>query len=155
MGESELWKVIPGAPQYQVSSAGRVMRLKTGFIVMPSATNQVSLFVGKKNKKSFYLHRLVAQAFIDNQGNRPCVRHKNGDKQNNSVCNLEWCTYSDTMQQAYDIGLKKPTRGPIICTPVGTFAHQREAAKACGISPTALRGRLNSDRFPDWYNKPE
>lgn len=59
---------------------------------------------GRKCK--FPIHRLVATAFIQLNKDKPCVNHKDGNKLNNKVDNLEWNTYSENNKHAYDSGLK-------------------------------------------------
>lgn len=56
------------------------------------------------------LHRLVAQNFIENTDGKPCVNHKDGDKKNNHVSNLEWVTYSENMIHAAEHGLINPKK---------------------------------------------
>lgn len=51
------------------------------------------------------VHRIVAECFLENPNNLPEVNHKDGDKLNNSVVNLEWCTRSHNIQHSYDTGL--------------------------------------------------
>jgi hypothetical protein len=56
----------------------------------------------KSNKpKYLYVHRLMAQHFIENNNNYPCVNHKNGIKNDNSINNLEWCSYSQNNIHSY------------------------------------------------------
>lgn len=76
--------------------------------------------------KSYLVHRLVAKLFIPNPDNKPDVNHKNGDKHDNSVKNLEWCTKSENEKHAWKNGLKRDvaTKGElhgmhaIVCTGV-------------------------------------
>ena len=64
-----------------------------------------------KKRHKFYIHRLVAEAFILNPYSLPQVNHIDGCKTNNNVDNLEWCTDSENMYHSYRIGLHKPSRG--------------------------------------------
>ena len=59
------------------------------------------------NGKQYRVHRLVAEAFIPNPNNLPCVNHIDGNKQNNSVENLEWVTYSENTIHSFKTGLQK------------------------------------------------
>lgn len=107
---------IPGYEKiYEIDMCGNVYsvprngttcnyKIKKPFI---KKEGYVSIVLNNKGKKHFYIHRLVAQVFIPNPKNRPCVNHKNGIKTDNCVENLEWCTYSENHKHAYKINLMK------------------------------------------------
>lgn len=99
----EIWKDIEGYEgKYQVSNIGNVRSLDyrhTGKIKRLKLNTDKSgysrLRLYKEGKPEDYLvYRLVAQAFIPNPNNLPCVNHKDENPRNNCVWNLEWCTYS-------------------------------------------------------------
>lgn len=94
----ELWCPIKGYEGfYGVSDQGRVRSLKFGKerILKPARDDCGYLVVNlykNRERKMYYVHRLVSQAFIPNTNNLPEVNHKDENKENNSVQNLEWCT---------------------------------------------------------------
>lgn len=61
----------------------------------------------KSGMKRFLVHRIIAMCFIPNPNSKPCVNHIDGDKLNNSVENLEWCTYSENEHHSYHVLGKK------------------------------------------------
>jgi len=94
--ENEIWKDVKGYEgYYEVSNLGRVKRIgKTNCLrsaITKDGYEQVTLSVNNK-LKSYAIHRLVAIAFIPNPNNLPQVNHKDENKLNNYVENLEWCT---------------------------------------------------------------
>ena len=92
----EEWKQIRGFPNYMISNLGNVYSKRYGRFLKPALKKSGYLYVSlsdiNKVVKHLRVHRLVAEAFIPNPDNLPCVNHKDEDKTNNLVKNLEWCT---------------------------------------------------------------
>ena len=98
----EIWKTIESSPNYQVSNLGSVKNTKTGktlkVVTNNSGYNLVCLS-NKNKKQTGYIHRLIAEAFIDtNLDTRiSVVNHIDGNKTNNTIKNLEWATHADNV----------------------------------------------------------
>lgn len=103
----EIWKTIKDFQGYKISNKGRLLNKKNiitigwdgnkGYRIIRLCSNGI-----RKMKK---MHRLVAEAFIHNPHNYPQINHKDCNKQNNQIENLEWCTQSQNVKHAYDSGL--------------------------------------------------
>lgn len=115
------WRPIPGyEDNYEVSSDGRVLsieRTRAGKNGIPTRMHPRILktqdihgyqrvCLSKGGVNSFrYVHRLVAEAFIENPSHLPEVNHKDGDKAHNAVDNLEWLSHIDNGRHAAALGL--------------------------------------------------
>ena len=107
-------KNIKNYEHYEIYEDGRVFNLKTKRFLKGSLGENGYLYyrLSKDNKKKmFYAHRLVAETFLDNKQNLPIVNHKDGNKLNNNVSNLEWVNYSDNTRHWHDNNIikRKPT----------------------------------------------
>lgn len=92
---------------YAVYENGTIIS-KFGTVLVPTKTKAgyyiVNLHINKKRKK-MYVHRIIALCYIENPDNKATVNHKDGDKGNNSVENLEWLTLTDNTKHAWSSGL--------------------------------------------------
>ena len=95
---------------YKVDENGNVFSVRNNKLLkrmmFPSGYEYVHLCNGKGKTKLFRVHRLVAETFIPNPNNLPEVNHKDGDKLNNNVKNLEWCTNLENMRHSVETGLR-------------------------------------------------
>lgn len=112
----EIWKDIKNyEDKYQISIFGNVKNVKTNKMLTPyKNTNgyfQIDLWIKNKRKK-FLIHKLVAETFIPNINNSPIVNHKDENKQNNNINNLEWCTAKYNAN--YGTRNKKLSK-PVVC----------------------------------------
>lgn len=107
----EIWKDVKGYEgEYQVSNLGKVKNIKKDNIIKGTINKNGYIYVdlwknNKRHKKT--IHRLVAENFLNNINNYTDVNHKDGNKQNNKLSNLEFCTRSYNIKEAYRLGLKK------------------------------------------------
>lgn len=109
----ETWRTIFNYPNYEISNNGKVRNIKSKLIKKYATTHNGYFRVQLLNYsggKCFMVHRLVAEAFIPNPNNLPQVNHIDGNKQNNSVENLEWCTCSYNINEAFKMGLCKTSK---------------------------------------------
>lgn len=122
----EEWKIINNFPKYAVSNLGNVKTLfwqnnvngklyprekiltpikrKDGYLKVNLHNDE---YKGRGKGYECLVHRLVAEAFILNQNGFTEVNHKDGDKTNNCVDNLEWCSRQQNVLHSYKLGLRK------------------------------------------------
>lgn len=103
-------KLINGYENYYIYDNGDVVNITTNRILKGSIGEHGYKYyrLSKDNKKQmFYAHRLVAEAFLDNPNNLPVVNHKDGNKLNNNIENLEWVSYSENIEHAHQTRLIK------------------------------------------------
>jgi hypothetical protein len=113
----EIWKQTSIRPDYEVSNLGRVRRKKRGAsrcwinplenysYINNSKQPKNGYFRIRLNGKKYSIHRLIAETFIPNPDNKPEVNHKDGNKLNNHISNLEWVTHSENTKHAFKMGL--------------------------------------------------
>lgn len=112
----EIWAklIYPNIPDnsnhFEISTYGRLKNIETQYIYNPSILSSgycaVRTTLGSRNNKvNIIIHKAVAYTFLDNPNCLPEVNHKDGNKKNNYLSNLEWCTSHDNQQHKYDTKL--------------------------------------------------
>lgn len=107
--KSEIWEPLvfagdnPLNGDYLVSNLGRIQKKRTGEYVRghPVKGYLCSSLYANGFKKTYAIHRLVAKAFVPNPENKPQVNHKNRNKEDNAVSNLEWVTGIENNRHAF------------------------------------------------------
>jgi len=99
--EGEIWKNIINYPDYQISNKGRIKNVITNTLMKIAKQGgyfRISLISPEGNRKHYYIHRIVAQAFLDNPENKPNVDHIDRNRLNNNLENLRWATNAEQNQ---------------------------------------------------------
>lgn len=147
---NEIWKDIEDTLNYEVSNLGNVRNKKTGRILKPGAYGatgykQVNISIvseGGKSRKR-YIHRLVAQAFVENPDKKREVDHINGNKLDNRAENLEWVTSSENQKRRHALGNIKTShrkigRFDLNNNLIEEFDSILEAANKMGVKRNAI-----------------
>lgn len=144
--KKEIWKDVKDYEgDYKVSNYGRIKSLKKNkeIVLKPVLKNGYCYVSLTKNKKckTFRVHRIVAQSFILNYNNYPCINHINEIKTDNRVENLEWCTYEynnnygKKKQEIYQMDLDKKI--------IKKWNNIKEASNNLKISKSSISECLN------------
>jgi hypothetical protein len=151
------WKNIPGFPRYQASEAGEVRSIATGaWRVLRQTPHSktgyaaVTLRVhGRSITRS--VHRLIALTFLGDPADKD-VNHKNGDKQDNRIVNLEYLSRGDNHRHAYRTGLREPV-GAILTdeqraeiSEMAGKVYQDEIARLYGVSTATVKSVIHQRR---------
>lgn len=141
-----MWQKVLRNPNYGVNEVGEVCSFRQNKVLSPKVNHDgyLRIQLWDKGKCEFVsIHRLVAEAFIPNPHGKPFVNHIDGNKQHNSVENLEWCTQKENIAHAWGTGLShrpKNTAGMKVAqfTKGGQFVRefpsQMEVERTLGIS---------------------
>lgn len=164
MNVPEVWKPVPGYEGlYEISNMGNVKSLarmkpyRDGFrrfpggILKPNKINggyRLVMLTNSHTRKGFLVHRLVAESFIENPNCLPQVNHIDGNKENNTVSNLEWCTAKENMLHSVKNRLRSDLKPVVMLTKDGRVVRKfngvREAARETGIERTNIRFCCNN-----------
>lgn len=145
----ETWRKVPFLNEtIEVSNFGRIRNIKTNRMrATPTSKRGYPVFSIKENGKQrlITVHRCVASAFIPNPTNLPQVNHKDGDKTNNKVSNLEWVSSRENMIHARTIGLHVSDGDKAVMQikdgrTVAIYKSMSEASRVTGIN----RGNIAS-----------
>ena len=149
-----MWKKIEGYSRYSVNEVGDVRNDRTGRILRWGQDKRwgyynVCLYDDSGKRRGKWIHRLVAEAFIPNPNNLPQINHKDENKANNSVENLEWCdsTYNNNYGK-HSSNISKTRRKWVIQKDLnneilGIYDSPITASKVTGISYSSIVGVCN------------
>ena len=146
----EVWKDIPlYEGLYQASNLGRIKSLRKNKIMSQQLNKYgYSIIILWKNgyKKTIFVHRLIAMAFLKMSYKRRFVNHKDGNKLNNNVNNLEWCSTQENNVHAYKTGLNTWAKKVILIKcgkEIARFNSMAEAGRYLGIGRNAIFNQIH------------
>ena len=161
----EVWKDIPGFEgEYMASTLGRIKSLKRGKGVIRKLTTdsygyKILVLIDKVGKRHHVkAHRMIAITFVPNPNKHETVNHKNGNKSDNSLDNLEWMTFSENSKHGWDSGamrmgerhaLSKLTDTDVIEIINANNAGftTKEISSAFGVSYSSIRHILRGETW--------
>lgn len=120
-----MWKTIPFERNYEVSTFGEVRNKTSKHVkslrLSKNGYYRVTLY---PSGKTYFIHKLVAETFIEKIDGKPYVNHKDGDKLNNSLHNLEWCSPKENTHHAIENGLYVPKDISGVKNPMSKFTKE-------------------------------
>lgn len=151
------WKPIPEYENlYEINSKGEIRSLCKRYSKTPIILKQCIGSKGYKNvtlcknqkQTTFNVHRLVATVFIPNPNNLPCVNHKDENKLNNDVSNLEWCSYYHNNVYGSRLTKSATKRSvPVMCVEINkTYSSASAVQRETGICQSHISQCCNGKR---------
>ncbi|QIG60064.1 endonuclease [Dishui Lake large algae virus 1] len=136
--EGEIWKVIDTQPNYMISNKGRVKNINTQKVLPCNLANYVEVKFSDGRAK---VHRLVAKAFLSDYTDECVINHKDGNRHNNVVENLECTTQAQNVLHGYENGLNTNRVAVRMTRPDNTivdFKSIKEASKITGLKAESI-----------------
>jgi len=135
---------------YTIYSDGKVYSNKSKKFIKPHIENgyyRIGLYIDSK-PKTYKLHRLIGECFIEKPDGKNQINHKDCNKLNNDVSNLEWCNNSENQLHAYKNGLNVSIHKKLVLDlETGVYYDSAtELANLLGMNRVTLIGRLNGNR---------
>lgn len=144
------WKKIKQNENYSINEDGEVRNDATNALKRPYINKQNGyLYVDlwKDNKSTKYsVHRLLAESFLPNPENKPCIDHKDGNRRNNDLSNLRWASFSENNSRFETIGVRSE---PVV---VKHYEENRKRRGGGHISWGRIIGVERYDRIKDAAN---
>lgn len=169
----EIWRPVVGYEGiYEVSSFGQIRSLdksvnckggkkviKLGKILLPKISfgyHRMGLS-HSMDVKYFYLHRLIAMAFIPNPHNKPFVNHIDSNRMNNNIDNLEWCTHAENINHAIYVSENKKTKinYEIVLYCLQNFDGSNHIGMAIkfNVRPSLIKRILDGSGYKPWVDR--